>query len=748
MEELIGIVEHIIFRNEENGYTVFTLSVDGEEIDCTGQMESLRPGSFVMVRGQYTEHAAYGMQFRVTYYENRMPEGSGAILRYLQSGAVKGIGKALGKRIVDRFGDDTLDVMKEEPERLTEIKGISMRKAQEIAGEMNTQEDLRQAMLFLSKYDIPYATGLRIYQMYGQAMYGILQENPYQLAEEVDGIGFKTADEIAAKMGVRADDRFRIRAAILYVLMEAAGEGHLCLPRKELIHRVDALIACGDDLPETEIDNLAVEHRVVLYRDHEDQTQSVYHAYYYEQELHTARMLMDLSAIVSEDEDGIREIMDRAASGEEITLAPEQEEAVYRSLRYGLSIITGGPGTGKTTTIRQILRVFAMQGKEIMLAAPTGRAARRLSETTGHPASTIHRLLEIGPMEEEKETPLRFGRNEERPLEGDVLIVDEVSMVDLPLMCALLRALTPGISLVLVGDADQLPSIGPGHVLHDLITSDLFPATRLKTIFRQAAQSDIVLCAHAINRGEHPTIDNHSRDLFFLQREDLARIVANTIELMTGKLSDYVEASSHEIQVLTPKRRGTLGVEHLNAVLQAALNPPKEGTEELIYGDLILRPGDKVMQIKNDYQLRWEVRGKYGIAIEEGEGVFNGDIGTVRDIDMTFGVATVEYDEGRMVEYTKDMLPLLSLAYAITIHKAQGSEYPAVILPLLSGPPMLYTRNLLYTALTRARRCVIVLGRRDLFDAMIDNARSGIRYTHLSEQMSILAGGIPSGGGL
>ena len=735
-ESLKGYISSIIFRNEENGYTVFELTADGGEITCVGNFDALRAGETVELYGRYTEHPAYGKQFKADRYEIRIPTDAAAIERYLASGAVKGIGQTLASRIVARFGGETLRIMQDEPERLAEIKGISERMAREIAREIEERSEMRQAMMFVQEYGISLALGVRIYKEYGEKMYSILRENPYRLAEDIDGIGFRTADEIASKIGIRADAVFRIRSALLYVLMQAAQEGSVYLPQPELLTRTAELLGLDEAVIETEIGNLAVERKVILGRDPENPDfLLIYHSYYYQMEKETARMLRSLSVVCERDEAEVERRIERLLSESSIEFEEEQLTAIRFAARFGLTIITGGPGTGKTTIVNEILRYFDSGDYDVLLAAPTGRAARRMTEATGYEASTIHRLLEIGAIANSDEPVFQFMRNALNPLEADVIIIDEMSMVDISLMNALLRAITPGTRLVLVGDVDQLPSVGPGRVLRDVIDAGVFPTVRLTRIFRQAETSDIVVSAHRINRGEMPVIDNKSKDFFFLHREDANKIISNMITLIRDKLPSYVGAPSRDIQVLTPMRKGLLGVERLNRILQEYLNPPSPDKKERESGDTLFRVGDKVMQIKNNYQIEWEVKGKYGIAVHRGTGIFNGDTGIVKDIDKYLNTVTVEFDEGRTAEYASDEVSELELAYAVTIHKSQGSEYPAVLLPLLSGPQMLMTRNLLYTAVTRARKCVVILGREEVVESMIGNLTEQVRYTSLKERI-------------
>lgn len=728
-------MEHIIFRNEENGYTVCVVNWEGEEVTCVGVFSYISEGELVEAQGSYTEHATYGKQFKVEAYQIKIPQDTAALERYLGSGAIKGIGAALAARIIRHFGADTLRIMEEEPERLAEIKGISSRKAQEIGVQLAEKSEMRNAMIFLQQYGISLALGAKIYNQYGDTMYQVLQENPYKLAEDIQGVGFKIADEIAAKAGIAGNSEHRVRSGLFYVLAQATTEGHVYLPKQVLFGRGNDLLGVEEELLEKCLMDLAIERKVILKElpDASGQTrQIVYSSQYYYLELNVARMLHDLNISCEEDEMRIDRRIRKLEKNEDISLDDLQREAVREAVRNGLFILTGGPGTGKTTTINAIIRYFESEGMDILLAAPTGRAAKRMTEATGFEASTIHRLLELSGGMEDESAHVRFERNEQNPLEADVIIIDEMSMVDIFLMHALLSAVLPGTRLVLVGDMNQLPSVGPGSVLKDLIHSRCFHVVELTTIFRQATESDIVVNAHKIHRGEKVTLDNKSRDFFFLKRYDVNVILKVIVTLIQQKLPRYVDANPMDIQVLTPMRKGVLGVENLNSILQRFLNPPSPDKAEKETARGIFREGDKVMQIRNNYQLEWEIRGKHGIVAESGMGVFNGDLGTVREINPYSELLTVEFEEGRFVDYEFKQLEELELAYAVTIHKSQGSEYPAVIIPLLGGPRLLMTRNLLYTAVTRARRCVTLVGSDVTFQAMIDNKIEQSRYTTLA----------------
>lgn len=735
MEETIeGYVDHIIYRNQENGYTVASLIVDGEEVTCVGTFQTLSEGETICGKGRYTEHPSYGQQFSIYSYETVVPQDAFAIERYLGSGAIKGIGAALAARIVRKFGDDTLRIIEEEPERLAEVKGISERKAREIAEQVEEKADMRKAMMFLQKYGISQTLGVKIYQQYKQDMYRILKENPYKMAEDINGIGFKMADEIASRIGIHTDSDYRIRSGLLYILLLASGEGHVYLPKKLLLERAQQLLGVQADYMEKHLTDLAIDRKIVVKEIETDTAkkhQVVYASQYYQIELHTAQMLHELNIKDTVDEEVLQEKIKQIQRAEKIDLDEKQQEAIKEAVKSGLMVITGGPGTGKTTTINAIIRYFEMEGLDIYLAAPTGRAAKRMTETTGYEAKTIHRLLELTGIPEESSARVHFERNAQNPLEADVIIIDEMSMVDIFLMHALLSAVVTGTRLILVGDVNQLPSVGPGSVLKDIIRSGEFPVVELTKIFRQASQSDIVVNAHKINQGIPVVLDNKSMDFFFLKRYDANVIISVVITLIQKKLPKFVDAQPYDIQVLTPMRKGLLGVERLNGILQQYLNPPEKTKKEKEHGNGLFREGDKVMQIKNNYQIEWEVRGLYGIPVEKGVGVFNGDTGILREINTFAETATVEFDERRFVEYSFKQLDELELAYAITIHKAQGSEYPAVIIPLLGGPKMLMNRNLLYTAVTRARKCVTLVGDEKTFEEMENNRMEQSRYTTL-----------------
>ena len=736
-ECVTGYIDHIIFRNEDNGYTVMVLKgvKDEDELTCVGTFPVITQGASIEAEGSFIQHPVYGKQFQAVRLTEKMPEDAMAMERYLGSGAIKGIGAALAGRIVRHFGSYTLRIDEEEPERLAEIKGISEKKAHEIAIQIAEKSEMRKVMMFLQKYGISLNLGAKIYQKYGDSVYSVLQENPYRLADDISGVGFKIADEIAYRIGIHTDSDYRIKSGLSYTLLQAGGEGHVYLPKEELFKRAEQLLGVDASYMEKHLVDLSMERKII--QKEEKGQVLVYPAQYYYLELNTARMLRELDIDCPEDEERVERRISQIQKETGTVLDEMQEKAVKEAAGHGLLVLTGGPGTGKTTTINAIIRFFESEGAELRLAAPTGRAAKRMTEATGYEAQTIHRMLELtGMPEDDREgQPVHFERNAENPLEADVIIIDEMSMVDIHLMHSLLMAVTAGTRLILVGDENQLPSVGPGNVLRDIIRSGQFPVVELKKIFRQASESDIVVNAHKINRGEQVEINNKSRDFFFLKRYDADIIIRVVIALIQEKLPKYVEAKPFEIQVLTPMRKGLLGVERLNQILQRYLNPPDPSKKEKEIGQGLFREGDKVMQIRNNYQLEWEVRGRYGIPVDKGVGVFNGDTGIIRMINEFAELAEVEFEDGRYAQYTFKQLDELELAYAVTIHKSQGSEYPAVIIPILSGPRMLMNRNLLYTAVTRARKCVTVVGSEETFREMINNEKQQRRYSSLDRRI-------------
>ena len=744
MATVSGYVEKIKYRNEENGYSILSVNSDGLDYVLVGTFPYISEGDFIEASGRDVEHPIYGDQIQVKSYELKAPEDTASMERYLGSGAIRGVGTALAARIVRRFKADTFRIIEEEPERLAEVKGISEKMAQAISEQMESKKEMRQAMMFLQEYGISMSLALKIYNEYGSRMYSIIKENPYRLADDIQGVGFKMADEIAQKVGIFTDSDFRIRSGIYYTLLQSVANGHTYLPQEELLASASELLHVDPAVMEKHLTDLQMEKKIVvkvneeklLKPEEDDSTPASHHVYasqYYYTELNTARMLHDLNLRGAEPETEIRKKLEKICEEERIEPDELQIRAVVEAVNSGLLIITGGPGTGKTTTINTIIRYFEQEEMEILLAAPTGRAAKRMTEATGYEARTIHRLLELtGVPSDDKDTSgMHFERNEENPLDADAIIIDEMSMVDIYLMHALLRAVNPGTRLILVGDTNQLPSVGPGNVLRDLIASGAFDVVQLTRIFRQAAESDIIVNAHRINDGERIPLGKRSKDFLFIRREQPDAIISAMLTLVREKLPNYVHADMFDIQIMTPMRKGALGVERLNTILQSFLNPKDPSKPEKEVGGTIYRVGDKVMQIKNNYQIEWETRNRYGIPVDSGAGVFNGDIGIIREINTFAEELTVEFDEGKMVDYSFKQLEELELAYAITIHKSQGSEYPAVVIPVYSGPRMLMTRNLIYTAVTRARACVCLVGIPEMLQAMVDNEVEQRRYTGL-----------------
>ncbi len=765
MAAVKGYVEKIKYRNEDNGYSVLSVTGadDGEEYILVGNFSYISEGELVEAAGCMTEHPIYGEQLAVESYELKEPEDTVSMERYLGSGAIKGIGAALATRIVKKFKTDTFRIMEEEPERLAEIKGISEKMAMAIGEQVGEKKDMRQAMMFLQNYGISMNLSVKIYQEYGPAMYNVIKTNPYKLADDIPGVGFKMADEIASKVGIFTDSDFRIKSGILYTLLQASANGHTYLPEEELEAQASELLKVEPEAIEKHLMDMQMDKRLVVKNldaagqgvnggglpvpdaaggDEPLIRRGVYAAQYYYTELNAAKMLHDLNITGSEPEEQIRKSLAQIQEQEKIELDELQIQAVIEAVNCGLLIITGGPGTGKTTTINTIIRYFEMGDMEILLAAPTGRAAKRMTEATGYEARTIHRLLELSgmpePNEKNQNSGMHFERNEENPLDADVIIIDEMSMVDIHLLHALLKAVNVGTRLILVGDVDQLPSVGPGNVLRDMIDSECFHVVKLTRIFRQAAQSDIIVNAHKINAGEKVDLAKRSRDFLFIRREEPNSIINAMITLVKEKLPAYVNADVFDIQIMTPMRKGALGVDRLNTILQDFLNPPSPDKPEKESAGTLFRLGDKVMQIKNNYQIEWRLCNRYGIPIDKGTGVFNGDTGVIREINLFAELLTVEFDEGKLVDYSFRQLEELELAYAITIHKSQGSEYPAVVIPVYSGPRMLMTRNLIYTAVTRARSCVCLVGIPQVFQQMVDNAMEQKRYSGLKARIEEL----------
>lgn len=745
--QIKGYVEKIIYTNSDNGHTILDVSLTSDEIKrlqgecpdyaddideemvCVGTLHLINAGEYVVFNGDFTIHQTYGLQFKVTSYEESRPEDMDSIERYLGSGAIKGVGPALAARIVRHFKMDTFRVIEENPEELSQVKGISNRMAMEIADQVAEKKGMRNAMLFLGKLGIGMNLAVKIYKEYGEKVYEIIENNPYKLADDMEGVGFKIADEIARNSGMELDSPFRIKSGILYALSAAVSAGHTYYPMDALIEEAGKLLGVFIAEPEEILTDLMIDRKVMV-RD-VDGIKAVYLYSVYHTELAIAHRLFALKFEDMPDEKTFDKDLHSIEKEENITLESMQREAVRASAGSGIVVITGGPGTGKTTTINTIIRYFERKGMDIMLAAPTGRAAKRMTEATGHEAQTIHRMLELSGILSDEISNASFERNETNPLETDVVIIDEMSMVDIFLMNSLLKAIADGTRLILVGDANQLPSVGPGNVLKDIIASGCFNTVRLAKIFRQEEAGDIVVNAHKINEGELFEIGPSSRDFPFIRRADANAIINALVTLVKVKLPAYTDCSPNDVQVLTPTRKGSLGVERLNTVLQQFLNPPSNSKVEKEIGSIIFREGDKVMQIKNNYKIPWEIRGRNGIPIETGMGVFNGDMGIVDNINLYLSEMTVRFDEERYVTYTFKETDELEHAYAVTVHKSQGSEYPAVVLPLLDGPRMLMNRNILYTAVTRARKCICIVGSEQTFYNMISNENEQKRFSSL-----------------
>jgi helicase, recD/traA family len=735
LEEIEGNVSHIVFRSEETGYTVCSVTDKGEEFTLVGSFSHISVSEKIKAKGRWKEHPVYGKQFSVEEYQLEVPDSLFGIEQYLASGAIKGIGKAIAARIVKKFKEDSLRIMEEEPERLAEIHGISMQKAMDIATNLSGQREQQDIFLLLQGYGISLNLSYKIYQHFQGETLRVLQENPYRIAEELEGVGFKKCDELAKKVGVEKESPFRMRAGINYTLLQGEWHGHCYLPFSILKREAERILEMPLEDLEEQLLELQLQGKVKV------KGENVYRAGTYYREMRVASRLLQLN--VEEEEahvDSWEKAIDKLLDREKITLDPLQRKAVSLAASSGVLVITGGPGTGKTTTIKTILQLFTGQGKSIALAAPTGRAAKRMGEATDYPAKTLHRLLEYMGREDQEQEDRDFSlfqRNEENPLEYDVLIVDEMSMVDLYLMDALLRAVPMGCRLILVGDSEQLPSVGAGNVLKDIIASQCMKTISLKKIFRQAMESDIVVNAHKINQGIEPDLGKKSKDFFFIRGQEPKQILENIAILMKEKLPKYLSTDPLSIQVMSPQKKGLLGVENLNRFLQERLNPPGKNKAEVEGSGNIFRLGDKVMQIKNDYQLAWEIPGNFNLPIESGEGVFNGDIGKITEINAYQKTVTVFFEE-RKVVYSFQDLESLELAYAITIHKSQGSEYPAVLLPMYPGPKMLMTRNILYTAITRAKSCVCLLGHPKVFLEMLHNEQELKRYSGLAQQLQTI----------
>ncbi len=725
MIRLSGSIEHVIYANEENGYAICDLGTDRDElVTIVGTLPDVHEGDTVTVVGRWVHNAKYGRQFRVEQCEKQLPADRASILRYLASGAIKGIGPKTAKRIVELFGEETFDVMENHPDWLAEIPGITPKRARAIAEDFQKKADIRSAMLFFRDYFGAAAT-VRIYKRWGSAAIDLAKKNPYRLCEEIDGIGFERADRMAMQLGIGQDSPERLASGVYYLLgSNAQQNGHVCLPRGKAEESAAKLLGVTAEQIHAVVTELLKERRLreATYAD----VSYIYEAGQYESERYIAKKLLLIDRVCPAMETAnIGAILRREEAESGMEYASLQRQAIMGALENGVMLLTGGPGTGKTTVVRALLHIFHGMDEKVALAAPTGRAAKRLSESTSCEAKTIHRLLEYGG--EENGEHARFHRNENDLLEESVIIVDEASMIDNALMCALLKAIKPGARLILIGDSDQLPSVGAGNVLHDLIESRRFFTVRLTEIFRQAQKSLIVTNAHAINRGEMPRLDIKDNDFFFLPRPDEASIAATVAQLCAVRLPrTYGKMAVTGTQVIAPSRKGEVGTENLNRVLQAALNPPSPEKQEHNFRELIFREGDRVMQVRNNYDMEWERDdGSAGV------GIFNGDIGVIEKIEKRDSRMTIRFDD-RVVGYDFNMLEELEPAYAVTVHKSQGSEYPIVLLPLGEHtPPMLLSRNLLYTAVTRAQSMVILVGSEAALSRMVANNRQAMRYTGL-----------------
>ena len=732
--EISGTIESIVYNNPDNGYTVFTIALsdsgnaEDDELTCIAYSGQLNPGESVKLTGTYVLHSLYGRQFNVSTLEQSIPTTRFGIEKYLGSGAIKGIGEKLAKKIVDKFKDETFVVIENTPERLADIRGITVEKALAIGAIFREQTIQRAAIMFLNEKGITTAFAKKVYDKYKEDTINIVSSNPYKLADEISGVGFKTADSIAMRMGFDTHSPFRIAAGVRYVLSLQTANGHVYMPKPLLLEQAAEMLSVSFDELETSIIQMQMDRRIRQEKIGEEI--AVYLSQFHYAESYIAKKLVELNSFFTASKAYTEQDALKIEEKYDVTLAERQRDAVIESMNSGILVITGGPGTGKTTTIKTILNQFAESGIKVELAAPTGRAAKRMTEATGREAKTIHRLLGLSLSDNFSGYGMEMA--EENKIEADALIIDEMSMVDVMLMFNLLKAIPHGTRLLLVGDADQLPSVGPGNVLKDMIMSGVIKTIKLTEIFRQAQESAIVTNAHKINHGEYPAIDDKASDFFFMKRSGSGDVVDTILELAAKRLPDYIKCDRlRDIQVLTPMRKGPLGVASLNPALQKRLNPPDKSKAELQFKDFTYREGDKVMQVKNNYNLTWSLlRGDREI-IGEGTGVYNGDEGLIRKIDTVSDTLDVLFDDGKLVRYDFAQLEELELSYAITIHKSQGSEYKAVIIPVHSGPPMLLSRNLLYTALTRAKELAVLVGVPNTLYRMIDNDREVSRYSAL-----------------
>ena len=717
------VVDEITFRNETNGWTVAQIRLDRERLAAVGIMPFIAEGEHVRITGEWSEHPDYGRQIKVTQCESIRPATKSGIERYLASGLIKGIGPATAKLLIQHFGVHVLDVLESEPGRLIEVAGIGPKRVAMITESFQEQMEMRNTMMFLQQYDISPALSMKIYRRFGERTQEILKSNPYRLVDDISGVGFKTADRIALSIGIAPDAPERLESGLKFVLQNAAAvSGHVYLPREALIWQASQILGTDEDLIENALRALLINRSLVSCPI--DEIDAIYLPSMYEAEIDVARRMVELirAARTDRSEDA-QEMIDRYEREEGVTFCDEQREGIMAAVAGGVTIITGGPGTGKTTGIKCIIRLMSRVG-EVLLTAPTGRAAKRMSEATGCPAKTVHRLLEFNGEEG------GFARDEDNPLNARMVIVDEMSMVDIFLMRSLLKALKPGTRLVMVGDADQLPSVGAGNVLGDLIDSGVMPVVRLTQIFRQAGKSMIIQNAHRINHGEMPIVNGKGTDFFIERRDTIQAVTESLIQLVSKRLPDYMQLDPlRDIQVLSPTKKGDIGVSQLNNRLQEVLNPAQRGKPERVRGDMRFRMGDKVMQVKNNYQLEWK-RGD-----EKGIGVFNGDMGFITGIDLEEHMIEVTFDDDRTAVYDDLIIEELELAYCVSVHKSQGSEFPAVVLPVWNWPPLLMTRNLFYTAVTRAKRLVVLVGRENCVERMVSNNQIIKRYSALNRRL-------------
>ncbi len=730
-----GVVEHIVYYNKDNGYSVFELIEDesNNEIVCVGNILELNEGEHIKVTGVRVEHPSYGEQFKIEAYEKSTPSTEKGMERYLKSGIVKGIGPTLAKRIVKKFGIHTFDVIEQEPEKLADIKGITLDKARSISNIFHEQLELRDTIINLQKYNITNAMALKIFKKYKTNSLFIIKNNPYVLAEEIAGIGFKLADEIALKSGIPYNSEDRIRAGIKYILVLETGNGNVYLPKEILIKKTNDLLNCNAELIEDQLTELRINRGIVIKKS--DEEEHVYLNSYHYAENYVSKKLVELSKTFLKKEKNVSKKIDKMEKRVGIKLADNQRLAVEEGLSQGVLVITGGPGTGKTTTINTLLNILEDDGYEILLAAPIGRASKRMSETTNREAKTIHRLLGVAFGDGDKKIQT-FDKNEDNPIEADVIIVDETSMIDIMLMSSFLKAVEIGTRIIMLGDVDQLPSVGAGNVLKDIINSGVIKVVKLDEIFRQAKESAIIMNAHKINNGEYPTLNDKEKDFFFSHQNSTGEILKTIEELVAKRLPKFKNCDPiRDIQVLTPVRKTEVGVNNLNKVLQERLNPKNEDKREKIFKNFIFREGDKVMHIKNNYNMQWKILSEDENKKDSGMGVFNGEEGIIEYINEKSEVVRVVFNDEKVVDYEFNQLEELDLSYATTIHKAQGSEYKIVVMPMYFGPPMLMNRNLLYTGVTRSKELAVLVGVESAMKKMIDNNSERLRYTGLKDTL-------------